>query len=588
MADHSKAPLLVVEDLHVDFHTRAGRVHAVRGPSFEVRKGEALGLVGESGCGKSVTTSAILGLIQLPGEIVAGDIKWKGKSLIGPGAESYRRKVCGNEISIVFQDPMTSFDPLYTIGYQIGEVLARHVGMTGQAARRRTIELLDMVQLSNPDRRLDQYPHELSGGMRQRALIAMSLASEPEMLIADEPTTALDVTVQATIIELLKDLQKQLDIGVLFITHDLGVVARFCHNVAVMHDGELVEKNSSERILRDPAHPYTAGLLACQPSLGKTRRRLMTIADAVEDAKKDTRAGDEKQAESVPAKAAATPLPDRTTQVPILEVDNLCVDFTLPRPSMFTKKGIHNAVENVSFKIWPGETLGLVGESGSGKTTTGRAILQSIVSSGGTVKFKGRDITGTKGEELRTLRRDMQLIFQDPYSSLNPRMTIQDIVSEPLIVHGIETNRKVLREKVIDLMETVGMPTNSVDRHPHSFSGGQRQRVGIARALALEPSFIVADEPVSALDVSVRAQVVNLMQDLQERLGLSFLFIAHDLAVVRHIAHRVAIMRSGNLVEIGDRNQIYENPQQDYTRELLSAVPEVDDYARYREPLVAG
>jgi len=573
-------PLLVVDNLRVDFHTRAGRVNALRGPSFTVHKGEALGLVGESGCGKSVTTSAILGMVELPGEVVGGDITWKGRSLVGPENVEYRQKVCGNEISIVFQDPMTSFDPLFTIGYQIAEVLKRHAGLEDSAARARAVELLNLTRITKPEQRVDQYPHELSGGMRQRALIAMSLASEPELLIADEPTTALDVTVQATILELLKELQEKLGIGVLFITHDLGVVARLCHNVAVMYKGELVEKGTAVQVLRKPSHPYSAGLLACQPSLSKVNRRLMTIADAVEATNEGTLEA------MAPVVVKASDESDCNTE-PIIQVKDLHVDFTLPKSGILGKREVFHAVKGVSFDIKPGETLGLVGESGSGKTTTGRAVLQSQRPTSGQVLFKGRDITGISGEPLRQLRRDMQLIFQDPYSSLNPRMSVLDIVSEPLVVHGIETNRRVLRDRVVDLMETVGMPADTVDRHPHSFSGGQRQRIGIARALTLEPTFIVADEPVSALDVSVRAQVVNLMQDLQEKLGLSLLFIAHDLAVVRHIAHRVAIMQHGEIIEIGIRDQIYDNPQQDYTKELLSAVPEVNDFEKYRAVVMA-
>ncbi|MEM7735472.1 MAG: ABC transporter ATP-binding protein [Deinococcota bacterium] len=604
------APLLVVEDLKVDFHTRAGPVQAVRGPSFSVRQGEALGLVGESGCGKSVTASAILGMVELPGEIVSGDIRWKGKSLLGRGAAEYRRQVCGHDIAIVFQDPMTSFDPLFSVGYQITEVLKRHSGLQGAAARRRAIELLDKVKLTNPEKRVDQFPHELSGGMRQRALIAMSLASEPELLIADEPTTALDVTVQAAILALLTDLQQELGIAVLFITHDLGVVARFCHHVAVMYQGDIVELGRVEQVLRQPQHAYSAGLVACQPSLKSVSSRLMTIGDTavsaqnVEVATNKVIAGKVTagkviagkvvtDAESLPVAHLKVKDAALTSQhisasvppasVPIVEVNNLSVDFTLPRTNIFAKRLVFQAVKNVSFYIQPGETLGLVGESGSGKTTTGRAVLQSQRIASGQVIFKGNDITGTRGEALRQLRRDMQLIFQDPYSSLNPRMSVLEIISEPLIVHNIETNPKVLRDKTVHLLETVGMPADSADRYPHSFSGGQRQRIGIARALALEPSFIVADEPVSALDVSVRAQVVNLMQDLQEKIGLSFLFIAHDLAIVRHIAHRVAIMNKGEIVELGTREQIYDNPQEDYTKELLAAVPEVDDYENYRE-----
>lgn len=572
---HENSPLLVVDNLHVDFHTTGGRVHAVRGPSFQVHKGEALGLVGESGCGKSVTTSAIMGMIELPGQIVGGDITWKGKSLIGDDAAAYRRQVCGNEISIVFQDPMTSFDPLFSIGYQIGEVLNRHAGIEGQAARNRTIELLDMVRINTPETRVDQFPHELSGGMRQRALIAMSLASSPELLIADEPTTALDVTVQATILDLLQELQEQLNIGVLFITHDLGVVARFCHNIAVMYKGELVEKGQVKQVLKSPKHAYSAGLLACQPSLNVVNRRLLTIKDVIDD--------NHTMPDQTLHTRAVNLLPPDESLEPIIEVCNLCVNFQMPKKSLFGERAIFQAVKSVSFHINPGETLGLVGESGSGKTTTGRAVLQSQAASHGQVIFKGQDITGTRGKALRRLRRDMQLIFQDPYSSLNPRMSVLDIVAEPLIVHQLENRPSVLRDRVVNLLETVGMPADSVDRYPHSFSGGQRQRIGIARALTLEPSFIVADEPVSALDVSVRAQVVNLMQDLQETLGLSFLFIAHDLAVVRHIAHRVAIMRAGEIIETGWKDQIYNNPQHQYTKELLAAVPEIDDYAHYRD-----
>lgn len=604
----SPRPLLSVDALSVDFHTRRGRVMAVRGVSFDIPKGRALGLVGESGCGKSVTSAAIMGMIQLPGEITGGQVSWKGKSLLGPDAEDDRRRVCGKEMAIVFQDPMTSFDPIFTIGTQIEEVILRHVSQDRANAKRRAVELLDMVRISQPAQRVNQYPHELSGGMRQRALIAMALASEPELLIADEPTTALDVTVQATILELITELQKTLGLSVLMITHDLGVVARLCHDVAVMYAGRIVEKGRVDQVLQDPKHPYSAGLLRATPTLRTTHHRLLTIegqppdlrlrADGCSFAPRcQSRIPDcsvtpelrplggamvacwnpsQIQTSKVPAQLRVDPAQDVKAVSPLVEVRNLSVHYPLGRRSLFGPTRVLKAVDDVSFDVYPSETLGLVGESGSGKTTIGRATLLRTRPTNGSVWFRGADITATKGKDLRALRRDMQLIFQDPYSSLNPRMTIEQIVAEPLIVHGIETDRKKLRDRVVDLLETVGLPADAAERHPHAFSGGQRQRIGIARALTLEPAFIVADEPVSALDVSIRAQVVNLMQDVQAKFGVSFLFIAHDLAVVRHIAHRVAIMKAGKIVEIGSSDEIYNAPKHPYTQSLLSAVPEVD------------
>ncbi len=603
-------PLLRVDALEVEFLTRSGRVHAVRGISFDMAPGQALGLVGESGCGKSVTSQAIMGLVQLPGRITAGDVRWKGKSLIGPEADAYRQDVCGRDIAMVFQDPMTSLDPLFTVGDQIGEVLVRHLGLSPAAARIRAIELLDRVHIREPEKRVDQYPHEFSGGMRQRVLIAMALASEPDLLIADEPTTALDVTVQAGILDLLAELQRDLSLAVLMITHDLGVVARLCQDVAVMYAGEIVEDGPAERMLHRPAHPYTAGLVSATPTLALTRHRLRTIDGQPPDLRRPRgpcsfrpRCANavaacaeapalEARSEGAGRLACYNPIAQKANgaipaadaaprlgreEAPLVEVRNLSVHYPIGRRGLFAKREILKAVDGVSFDIWPGETLGLVGESGSGKTTTGRAILRAVPPTAGSIKFDGQEITSLGREPLRRLRRDMQIIFQDPYSSLNPRMTVQDIVAEPLIVHGIETNPDRLRERVARLLELVGLPADAAERHPHAFSGGQRQRVGIARALTLEPRFIIADEPVSALDVSIRAQVVNLMQDLQAQLGLTYLFIAHDLAVVRHIADRVAIMKAGQIIEIGPVDEVYANPMEDYTRALLDAVPEIGD-----------
>lgn len=609
----ASSPLLRMRDLHVDFHTRQGRVQAVRGVSLDIDASQTLGIVGESGCGKSVTTSAIMGLIQLPGQIRSGDITWKGRSLIGPGSDRYRAQVCGNEIALVFQDPMTSFDPLFTIGRQIEEVILRHVRQDRSWARRRSVELLDLVKIDQPQRRVDQFPFELSGGMRQRALIAMALASEPELLIADEPTTALDVTVQASVLELLGELQQSLDLAILLITHDLGVVSRVCHDVAVMYAGSIVEQGSARQVLSSPRHPYARGLLQSTPTLRDVQHRLRTIEGQPPDLRQPSGAcafmprcpNSQSDCSSAPPirpvaqgrlacwhpveyrivetavssrNLGSDEISDSDDRQPLLSVRDLSVDYPLAGGG-FRRRQVHKAVDRVSFDVYPGETLGLVGESGSGKTTTGRAVLQYAPISNGSVTFQGRDITGLRGEQRRTLCRDMQLIFQDPYSSLNPRMSIFDIVAEPLIVHGVETDRRRLRDRVISLLETVGLPADAADRHPHAFSGGQRQRVGIARALTLEPAFIVADEPVSALDVSIRAQVVNLMQDIQSQYGVAFLFIAHDLAVVRHIADRVAIMQKGQIVEIGSSEQIYTNPQHSYTRTLLSSVPEIDHSA---------
>lgn len=607
------AELLQVEGLEIEFLTRRGTVQAVRNISFSLGSATTMGLVGESGCGKSVTALALLGMVELPGRLKAGSVRWKGRDILNTvrdrETEAYRRSVCGHEIAMVFQDPMTSLDPLFTIGAQISEVLQRHGGMAPAEAWARATELLDLVQIPKPEQRIDQYPHEFSGGMRQRALIAMALAAEPDLLIADEPTTALDVTVQAGILDLLSDLQSRLGLSVLMITHDLGVVARLCDRVAVMYAGEIVEDGPADSTLHTPRHPYTAGLLSATPSLLESGNRLTTIEGQPPDLRLPRTecsfrprcfnalpqcaiAPELRIAESGRIRLAChnpivdqtftrtdpvqiTSLPERN-DAPLVRVEDLTVRFPLGKQGLFSATQMMTAVNGVSFEIFPGETLGLVGESGSGKTTTGRALLRASPISSGRVLFDGQDVATLGSQALRRLRRDMQLIFQDPYSSLNPRMTVAQIVSEPLVVHGIERDPVRLRERVVDLLRLVGLPADAADRHPHAFSGGQRQRVGIARALALEPRLIIADEPVSALDVSIRAQVVNLMQDLQERLGLTYLFIAHDLAVVRHIADRVAIMQAGEIVEIGPVEQVYFDPQHSYTRTLLASVPEID------------
>ncbi|MDR3471087.1 MAG: ABC transporter ATP-binding protein [Devosia sp.] len=627
----NEGPLLEVDRLAVEFDTRRGVVHGLRGASLSIGRGETLAIVGESGSGKSVTAQAVMGLIDVPGRIAGGDIRWQGQSLFGAQGSRAARDIRGKDIAMVFQDPMTSLNPLMKVGVQIGEVLRRHMGMSESEARTRVLELLEAVGIPAPPRRANQYPHELSGGMRQRIMIAMAIACEPKLLIADEPTTALDVTIQAQVLELLAGLQQTLNLSVLLITHDLGVVAGLCHRIAVMYAGRIVETGFADDVFNRPAHPYTQGLIRSTPRLDDHMDRLVSIEGAppnmiappagcafrlrcplaegrceqepqlVEsrpgasvacwradtpawlgnaepprtrlkgNGYYDQLAADGERPAALPAEAAAPA--KHAGVVPLLSVRDLGVEYDVSSPGFWGKARKISALKGISFDLYPGETLGLVGESGSGKTTTGRAVLRRLQPSEGRIFFKGQDITNIQGDELRQLRRKMQLVFQDPYASLNPRMKILDIVAEPLIAHGLVRNSEEAREQITELLRLVGLPRDATDRFPYAFSGGQRQRVGIARALALKPEFIVADEPVSALDVSVRAQVVNLLQDLQQELGISYLFIAHDLSVVRHISHRVAILYSGRMVEIADRDSLYDNPRHPYTEALLSAVP---------------
>ena len=591
--------------------------------SFTIGKGETLGLVGESGSGKSVTAQALLGMIELPGRIVSGDVRWKGESLVHGNAAATIERIRGREIAMVFQDPMTSLDPVFTVGSQMVEVLRRHRKMSRKAAWSRSVELLDTVGIANPGQRVKQYPFEMSGGMRQRVLIAMALACEPELLVADEPTTALDVTIQAQILDLLADLQRRLGVAVLLITHDLGVVAGVCDRVAVMYAGKIVEDAAAADLYATPAHPYSMGLLRSTPRVDVVLDRLVSIHGAPPDLRRPPtgcayaarcehaidrcrkeqpvlerlarsedrlvacfRAAELRRAirphaagalvrgpmtDSVCAPALGRPVP---TEERVIEADGISVRFPVGRSGFWGQqvKWVH-AVEDVSFTVHHGETLGLVGESGSGKTTVGRTVLRRIDPTEGRIMFRGEDITTTTGEELRRLRRRMQLVFQDPYASLNPRMSVLQLIAEPLVVHGQVKSAAAARDQVVALLERCGLPEDTADRHPHAFSGGQRQRIGIARALALQPDFIVADEPVSALDVSVRAQIVNLLQDLQREFGIAYLFIAHDLSVVRHISHRIAILYAGKLVELADSDAVYESPRHPYTEALLSSVP---------------
>ncbi len=609
------APLLAVEDLHVQFDTSRGVVHAVDGISYTVNRGETVAIVGESGCGKSVSSLAIMGLLAKPaGRVTRGRVLFEGRDLLTLSAEEMRA-IRGRDIAMIFQEPMTSLNPVLSIGEQIMEPLFIHLKMTKDAAQARALELLQLVGITDGARRLQQYPHQLSGGMRQRVMIAIGLACNPKLIIADEPTTALDVTIQAQILELMKDLSRRLNIAMIIITHNLGVVARYADRVNVMYAAHIIERGTADDVFLRPLHPYTIGLMRSVPRLDLPRdvkletieglppdlrapppgcrfaprcpfRRdacvatEMTLRDLAPNHATACIRADEIVAgtlvpASLPAKSAATASTTETAE-PILKVDALRKYFLVPLSGsgmLSSKMATVKAVDNVSFTIAPGETLGLVGESGCGKTTVGRTVLKLEEATGGTISFSGVDITHRSPREMRETRRGIQVIFQDPYSSLNPRMTVGQIIAEPLHVYQLAKTKKEQEERVAELLRQVGLFDYMAERYPHQLSGGQRQRVGIARALALEPRFIVCDEPVSALDVSIQGQIINLLEDLQSRLNLSYLFIAHDLAVVRHISDRVAVMYLGRIVEVADRDELYANPKHPYTQALLDAAP---------------
>jgi peptide/nickel transport system ATP-binding protein len=559
--------LLKIENLKVEFHTDEEVVTAVKGISFDIPKGKTIGLVGESGSGKSVTSLSVMRLLpEPPAKIPEGKIEFSGTNLLNLSEEEMRR-VRGNKISMIFQEPMTSLNPLFTIGDQVAETLMLHKNMTKQEALDRSVELFDQVGIPNPKGRINSYPHELSGGQRQRVMIAMAIACEPELLIADEPTTALDVTIQKQILELLADLQKKYGMSVLFITHDLGVIADIADEVIVMYRGDIVEQGDTKQIFESPQHPYTKGLLACRPSLEANHSRLPTVSDFMTpDGKEKAFEG----AELAKEKEARAVTDDQEV---ILEVKDIKTHFPLEKNFFGSVKSWVKAVDGVSLKVRKGRTLGVVGESGCGKTTLGRSILKLIDPTAGNIIYKGQDITNFNASEMRELRRNMQIIFQDPYASLNPRMTLASAIIEPMQIHNIGESRAERLQMAGDLLERVGLKREMLNRYPHEFSGGQRQRICIARALAVKPEFIICDESVSALDVSVQAQVLNLLLDLQKEFGLTYIFISHDLAVVKFISDEIAVMNKGKVVEYNDAVSIYTNPQDDYTKKLLSAIP---------------
>ena len=544
--------LLIVNGLSTEIRGRGESNLVVRDISFRVERGETLALVGESGSGKSMTALSIARLLPPAAQVSAGEIKLSGRDLMQI-SEREMRDVRGSKIAMIFQEPMNSLNPVLTIGDQIAECVRRHQSVTRSAARQQSIELLAAVGLPAPQRNIDEYPHQLSGGMRQRVMIAIALAAQPDLLIADEPTTALDVTIQAQVLDLLKDLQSQFNMGLLFITHDLAVVKQTVDRIAVMHQGELVEHGTNEAFFASPKHAYSRALLAAIPTAQKRLQR-----DLEQDAKR--------------VSAAAQPEAEDAAG-PILSVRNLQVHFPI-RGGVFRRAVDYvRAVDDVSFDLHAGKTLALVGESGCGKTTVGKAILQLLKSNQGSVQFQQRDLQTLGNEDLRKIRQDLQIVFQDPYSSLNPRMLVGDILEEGMTALAVLKTTQDRKRKIKLLLDQVGLPADSVLRYPHEFSGGQRQRISIARALAVEPKLIVCDEPTSALDVSVQAQVLNLLIDLQEELGMSYLFITHDMAVVSYLADEVAVMHQGQIVEQGPTEQILLQPQHHYTQKLLAAVP---------------
>ena len=559
-------PIAQVRNLRVEFETKNGRVVGVEDVSFDVQPGETVCIVGESGSGKSVSSLSLMRLVEFGGGEIAG-----GELLFNRGDENpidlarqptgAMRTIRGNDIGMIFQEPMTALNPVFTIERQLTEGLRKHQNMSGEKARARALELMKLVRIPEPERRLKQYPHELSGGMRQRIVIAMALACEPRILIADEPTTALDVTIQAEILALINRLKNETGTSVLFITHDMAVVAQMADRVIVMYRGRKVEEGPVEQIFNDPQHDYTKALLAAVPKLGEMRGK--ALPEPMKLLGRESEATD----------------PIEGTDKLLLKVDNLVTRFAVRGGLLRRTVAQVHAVEDVSLRLNAGRTLSLVGESGCGKSTCGRSILRLVEPQSGSIELDGEDILAMGPEKLRRARQQMQMIFQDPFASLNPQMRLGLQVAEPLVNYG-QSNAQERTDKVAALFDRVQLPRDYMQRYPHELSGGQRQRVAIARALALQPKLIIADEAVSALDVSVQAEVLNLMMELQSELGLSYLFISHDMAVVERVSHDVGVMYLGRVVEIGPRQQIFENPQHPYTQALLSAVPVADPAQR--------
>jgi peptide/nickel transport system ATP-binding protein len=577
--------LLEFKNLVTEFHTEGTTVKAVNDVSFTLNRGETIGIVGESGSGKSVTSLSAMRLIPSPpGIISGGEIIFHQKDGAATDllsiSEEEIRKFRGNDIAMIFQEPMTSLNPVFTCGDQVMEAIILHQKLNKNAAKALTISLFEEVQLPDPERIFSTYPHQISGGQKQRVMIAMAMSCQPSVLIADEPTTALDVTVQKTILQLMQKLQKEKDMGIMFITHDLGVIAELADKVVVMYKGKIVEQGNVLDIFTNPKHPYTKGLLACRPPLDKRYTFLPTVSDFMQENENGEVIDNNISVEEF-TKDLAVPDSDRKAQQeklfaqePLMQIKNLKTYFPI-RNGFFGGITSHvKAVDDVTFDVYPGETLGLVGESGCGKTTIGRTIIRLEEPTEGEMIYKGRDIAKMTADELRVFRKEVQIIFQDPYSSLNPRMTIGNAIMEPMQVHGILENDEQRKKKVEELLTRVNLDPSHFYRYPHEFSGGQRQRIGIARALAVNPKFIICDESVSALDVSVQAQVLNLLNELKDEFGLTYIFISHDLSVVKYMSDRMVVMQEGKIEEMGDADQIYNKPGTPYTQKLIDAIPE--------------
>lgn len=577
------SPLLEIKNLSTDFTTEAGKIAAISDVTFMLNRGETIGIVGESGSGKSVTALSIMRLLAKTATISSGEINFYNQenraiNLLSLPEEEMR-KYRGNELAMIFQEPMTSLNPVISCGKQVAEALILHKKISKQDARLRTIKLFEKVKLPRAEKLFDSYPHQISGGQKQRVMIAMAISCDPAVLIADEPTTALDVTVQASIIELMHQIQEEKKMGLLFITHDLGVVSEIANRVVVMYNGKIVENGTTENIFNNPQHPYTKALLACRPPLHKKLYRLPTITDFMKENSDGSFTEIKKSVEEsltnfeIDKEEISKHHHQLFAQEPILQVKNLCTWFPV-RNGLFGKTTDHiKAVNDVSFDVYPGETLGLVGESGCGKTTLGRSIIRLIEPTSGQVIFKKKDFSTLEGRELRRMRKHIQIIFQDPYSSLNPRMAVGKAIMEPMQVHGLYDNDEHRRNKVIELMERVSLNERQFNRLPHEFSGGQRQRICIARAIAMQPEFIICDESVSALDVSIQAQVLNLLNELKRDFNFTYIFISHDMSVVKFMSDRMIVMNNGKIEEIGDPEEIYTSPKSEYTKRLIDAIP---------------
>ncbi|KZS41305.1 ABC transporter ATP-binding protein [Aquimarina aggregata] len=558
-----KTTLLSVQDLCVSFFSDKKENKVLHHISFDIHENEILGVVGESGSGKSVASLAILGLLpQKISKITQGDIIYSNSSILGLTEKQYR-SVRGNEIAMIFQEPMSSLNPSMRCGKQVAEILLEHTSLSKTAIKKEVLLLFNKVKLPDPERAYRSYPHQLSGGQKQRIMIAMAIACKPKLLIADEPTTALDVTVQKEIISLLKNLQKEYKMSILFISHDLSLVSEIADNVLVMYQGKMVEYGAANTIFHSPEKDYTKALLNARPTLDVRYKKLPTITDFLEDQQKSQEVITQETRQDHHKKLYSTP--------PLLEVVNI-------EKTYFSKVGLFGkqefkAVNDVSFKLYEGETLGLVGESGCGKSTLGNTILQLDKATAGQVLYRGNDITQLATSVLRSLRKEIQLIFQDPFASLNPRLTVGKAIMEPMQAHGLHSNDILRKEKTIELLNRVGLTAEHFERYPHEFSGGQRQRVGIARTIALEPKLIICDESVSALDISVQAQVLNLLNELKEKLGFTYIFISHDLSVVKYMSDQLLVMNNGKIEERGEADNIYNHPQKEYTKKLIEAIP---------------